>query len=314
MNEFNEIKEIFRTKRKFEEITKCLMTKDIVNKGNNLIKELDCNNYLNSRDLLSSFLIQKYPKDTIGDLSIENNKNLIDFVKNLLDKKYTEDDELKMDIIKYSYYFKTWKSDDIEVLKNQIFNEYHQLTVDIVNLNEDEEDKKYIFEDTQKKIIECANQIGGSEFVDQIKNHSPVLIDVNELKKEYDHAYNDIFIKEFEEKKYDKLSGLLEFMKSIFKTLRPKESYEIEKNIDTPYIIHKLTFNQFNDKKKLELFNFMLDFIKKNQSEANDELLKSVRSELENKEIFFPDLFLKVMNLLRNLIHDFEMIQNALKK
>lgn len=314
MNEFNEIKEIFRTKRKFEEITKCLMTKDIVNKGNNLIKELDCNNYLNSRDLLSSFLIQKYPKDTIGDLSIENNKNLIDFVKNLLDKKYTEDDELKMDIIKYSYYFKTWKSDDIEVLKNQIFNEYHQLTVDIVNLNEDEEDKKYIFEDTQKKIIECANQIGGSEFVDQIKNHSPVLIDVNELKKEYDHAYNDIFIKEFEEKKYDKLSGLLEFMKSIFKTLRPKESYEIEKNIDTPYIIHKLTFNQFNDKKKLELFNFMLDFIEKNQSEANDELLKSVRSELENKEIFFPDLFLKVMNLLRNLIHDFEMIQNALKK
>lgn len=314
MNEFNEIKEIFRTKRKFEEITKCLMTKDIVNKGNNLIKELDCNNYLNSRDLLSSFLIQKYPKDTIGDLSIENNKNLIDFVKNLLDKKYTEDDELKMDIIKYSYYFKTWKSDDIEVLKNQIFNEYHQLTVDIVNLNEDEEDKKYIFEDTQKKIIECANQIGGSEFVDQIKNHSPVLIDVNELKKEYDHAYNDIFIKEFEEKKYDKLSGLLEFMKSIFKTLRPKESYEIEKNIDTPYIIHKLTFNQFNDKKKLELFNFILDFIEKNQSEANDELLKSVRSELENKEIFFPDLFLKVMNLLRNLIHDFEMIQNALKK
>ena len=314
MNEFNEIKEIFKTKRKFEEITKCLMTKDIVNKGNNLIKELDCANYLNSRDLLSSFLIQKYPKDTIGDLSIENNKNLIDFVKNLLNKKYTEDDELKMDIIKYSYYFKTWKSDDIEVFKNQIFNEYHQLTVDIVNLNEDEEDKKYIFEDTQKKILECANQIGGSEFVDEIQNHSPVLIDINELKKEYDHAYNDIFIKEFEEKKYDKLSGLLEFMKSIFKTIRPKESYEIEKNIDTPYIIHKLTFNQFNDKKKLELFNFMLDFIEKNQSEANDELLKSVRHELENKEIFFPDLFLKIMNLLRNLIHDFEMIQNALKK
>merc|ERR1712196_522958 len=116
MNEFNEIKEIFKNKNKFEEITRCLMTKDIVNKGKNIIELLDCNNYLNSRDLLSSFLINRYPKDTIGEISIENNKNLIEFVKRLLEKQYTNDEELKIDIIKYSYYFKTWKSEDIEIL------------------------------------------------------------------------------------------------------------------------------------------------------------------------------------------------------
>ena len=314
MNEFNEIKEIFKPKQKFEDITRCLMTKDIVNKGKIIIEELDCSNYLNSRDLLSSFLINRYPKDTIGEISIENNKNLIDFVKNLLEKDYNNNEELKIDIIKYSYYFKTWKSEDIEILKNQLFNEYHQLTVDIVNTSEDEEEKKIIFEETQKKILECAKQIGGDEFIEQIQGYSPVLINIEELQKEYDKAYNDIFIKEFNEKNYEKLSGLLEFLKNVFKTLKPKESFNIEKNIDTPYILHKLTFDKFSYKMQVELFNYILDFLEKNQSEANDEELNSIRTELKLKEIQFPVIFIRIMNLLRNLIHDFEMIQQGLQK
>lgn len=314
MNEFNEIKEIFKNKNKFEEITRCLMTKDIVMKGKNIIEELECNNYLNSRDLLSSFLINKFPRDTIGEISIENNKNLIEFVKNLLEKEYQNDEELKIDIIKYSYYFKTWKSEDIEILKNQLFNEYHQLTVDIINTPEEEHDKKMIFEQTQKKILECAKQIGGDDFIKQIEDYSPVLINIEELQKQYDKAYNDIFIEEFNNKNYEKLSGLLEFMKNVFKTLKPKEGYNIEKIIDTPYIVHKLTFDKFTHKMQLELFNYMLDFLEKNQSQANDEELNSVRAELKLKEIQFPVIFIRIMNLLRNLIHDFEMIQNALNK
>jgi hypothetical protein len=314
MNEFYEIKEIFKNKNRFEEITRCLMTKDIVVKGKNIIEELDCNNYLNSRDLLSLFLINRFPKDTIGEISIENNKNLVEFVKNLLEKKYSENEELKIDIIKYSYYFKTWKNEDIEILKNQLFNEYHQLTVDIINTSEEESDKKTIYEETQKKILECAQQIGGDEFINKIQDYSPVLIDIEELQKEYDNAYNDIFIKEFNEKNYEKLSGLLEFMKNVFKTLKPKEGYDIEKIIDTPYIVHKLTFNKFTYKMQVELFNYMLDFLEKNQSQANDEELNSVRAELKLKEIQFPVIFIRIMNLLRNLIHDFEMMQNALNK
>lgn len=314
MNEFYEIKEIFKNKNRFEEITRCLMTKDIVIKSKNIIEELDCNNYLNSRDLLSLFLINRFPKDTVGEISIENNRNLIEFVNTLLEKKYSEDEELKLDIIKYSYYFKTWKSEDVEILKNQLFNEYHQLTVDIINTSEEDHDKKIIYEETQKKILECAQQIGGDEFITKIQDYSPVLIDIEELQKQYDKAYNDIFIKEFNEKNYEKLSGLLEFMKNVFKTLKPKEGYDIEKIIDTPYIVHKLTFNKFTYKMQVELFNYMLDFLEKNQSQANDEELNSVRAELKLKEIQFPVIFIRIMNLLRNLIHDFEMMQNALNK
>ena len=58
----------------------------------------------------------------------------------------------------------------------------------------------------------------------------------------------------------------------------------------------------------------MLDFIQRNQSEAQDEKLNNIRLELKVKEICLPDILIKIMNLLRDLIHDFEMIQNALKR
>ena len=58
----------------------------------------------------------------------------------------------------------------------------------------------------------------------------------------------------------------------------------------------------------------MLDFMEKNQSAANDEKLKEIRAELNVKEICFPDIFIKIMNLLKNLIHDFEIIQDGLKR
>lgn len=314
MNQFNEIKEIFEKKVKFEDITRSLMNKEIIEKTKNILEELECNNYLNSRDLLSTFLIKKYPRDVIGDKTIESNKNLIDFVDKVLTKNYNSDDELKMDIVKYSYYFKTWKNEDIEILKNQLFNEYHQLTIDILNCSEDEEDKKCIFEETQKKILECASQIGGEDFVNQIQNYSPVVINTKDLQNEYDKAYNDVFLEEFKEKKYEKFSGLLEFTKNIFKTLKPKENIEIERIMDIPYILHKLNFGKFTDNKKLELLNFMLDFIEKNQSEAQDEKLKEIRKELKVKKYCFPSIFLKIMNLIKDLIHDFEMIQQALQR
>ena len=312
MDQFIEVKEVFKTKNKFEEITRALMNKEIIKKGENIIQELECEVYLNSRDLLSSFLINKYPRDTVGDNTIETNKDLINYASKLLEKRYKNNDELKMDIVKYSYYFKTWKSEDVEILKNQLFNEYHQLTVDIMNT--DDEEKKYIFEETQKRILECSFQIGGDDFVNQIHDYSPVLINTQDLQTQYDKAYYDIFIEEFKEKKFEKLSGLLEFIKNIFKTLKPKENIEIEKIIDIPYIIHKLDYDQFNNKKKLELFNFMLDFMERNQSSSNDDQLKKIRDLLKEKEINFPDIVVKIMDLVRNLIHDLEMLQQTFKR
>lgn len=314
MNEFNELKEIFKQIHEFEDVIKCLMNKETIRIGKELIEILDCSKYLIYRDFLSLFLIIKHPKDTISDIATEQSKPLLEIIKKILECDYEDNEEFKMDVIKYACYFKTWKKDDVEILKIQLFNEYHQLSVDIANVLKDDEDKKEVFINTQIKILECAHQIGGDKFVEEIKEYAPVLVNIEDLQTEYDNAYNDVFIQEFNDKNYDKFSGLLEFMKNIFKTLKPQEGHEIEKHIDTPYIIHKLKFNKLTHKMKIELFEYILNFIKTIQSQENDEILENIRKEFQNNdEICVPSIFIKIMNLIRNLIHDFEIMQKSLK-
>ena len=53
----------------------------------------------------------------------------------------------------------------------------------MANCEEDESEKIVIFSETQKKILECAKQIGGDEFINEIQSYSPVLINVNNLNQ-----------------------------------------------------------------------------------------------------------------------------------
>ena len=314
MNEFKELKSIFKKKEKFNDIARQLMNKENIQIGKSIIETLKCDSYLNARDLLSIFLLHKFPKDTLGELSIESNKNVYNSVDILLKTEFKDNESLKLKLIKYVYYFKDWKKEDLSILKNQLFNEYHQLTVDIANCEKEEEDKKVIFEETQKKILECAHQIGGEEFVSEIQSYSPVLIKTDDLQEQYDKAYYDVFIKEFEEKKFEKTIGLIEFIKKTLKALKPSEGIKLEKNIDLPYIHHKLNFDKFSNKMGVELFDYILDVIKTVQSPSNDEELEKIRVELKIKELFVPDILMKTMGLVKNIINDLENLQSSMNK
>jgi len=314
MDEFKELKSIFKNKNTFDIIIKDLMKKNNIELGKQMIEKLECDSYLNARDLLSIFLIYKVPKETLGDLDIESNKQVFDSASYLIENEIENEELLKIKLIKFICFFKEWKKEDISILKNQLFNEFHQLNVDMANCEEDESEKIVIFSETQKKILECAKQIGGDEFINEIQSYSPVLINVNDLQTQYDKAYYDIFIQEFEEKKYEKTIGLLEFMKNIIKTLKPSEGLNLNKQIDIPFIIHKLNYNQFSNTKCSELFNYLLDIIKKLQSPSHDEDLEKIRASLKIKEIYFPDILLKCMDLIKNIIHDLENIQTKMNK
>ena len=314
MNEFKELKSIFENKNSFDVIIKDLMKKDNMILGKQMIEKLECSTYLNARDLLSIFLIYKVPKDTLGDLDIESNKHVYESAKFLVENEIENNEVLKIKLIKFVCFFKEWKKEDISILKNQLFNEFHQLNVDMANCEDDDHEKLIIFQETQKKILECAKQIGGEEFVNEIQSYAPVLINVNDLKEQYDKAYYDVFIEEFENKKFEKTTGLLEFIKNILKTIKPSEGLNLDKQLDIPFIIHKLNYDQFSNTKCLDLFNYLLDVIKKVQSPAHDERLEKIRTNLKIKEIYFPDILLKCMDLIKNIIHDLENIQNKMNK
>ena len=314
MDLFKELKLKFEKKNKFEDIARQLMNKENINLGKSIIDILKCDTYLNARDLLSIFLMHKFPKDTLGELTIETNKNVFNSVDTLLKTDFCNNEELKIKLIKYVYYFKDWKKEDITILKNQLFNEYHQLTVDIANCEEGEEEKKIIFTETQHKILECAQHIGGEDFINEIKSYSPVLIKTEDLKEQYDKAYYDVFVKEFDDKNFEKTIGLLEFIKKTLKVLKPSEGFNLEKNIDIPYIHHKLNFDQFSNIKATELFEYILDLIKTLQAPAHDEELDNVKVELNIKEIYIPNILMKTMRLINNIIHDLENIKSSMKK
>ena len=48
--------------------------------------------------------------------------------------------KFKSNLTQFVFHFNKWKSEDLEILKQQLFNEYHQLTIDILDTNN--EDKK----------------------------------------------------------------------------------------------------------------------------------------------------------------------------
>ena len=54
-------------------------------------------------------------------------------------------------IVKYGIHFKTWKNKDLKTMKEQLFNEYHQLSVDIANTENN--DKKHVFETTKNEVM-----------------------------------------------------------------------------------------------------------------------------------------------------------------
>ena len=96
---------------KFELLARKLMSKKIINIAKEYIDNLKTPIPINPREFLSAFMIYKFPEDSIGSYEIENNKNVIDLAKSLIDSK--EENITKL-IIKFCYNFKIWKEEDLK--------------------------------------------------------------------------------------------------------------------------------------------------------------------------------------------------------
>ena len=110
MNLFKELKVKFDKKKLFREITTQMMSKEIINLSKSIIEELDCDQYINERELLSIFLLNKFPKDTLGDLTIEANQKVHECVKKIIETEFNDNESLKSKLVQFSFMFKTWKS------------------------------------------------------------------------------------------------------------------------------------------------------------------------------------------------------------
>ena len=99
----------------FEHLARKLMSKKIVSQGKEYITSLKAEFFVKPRDLLSSFMIYKFPDDSIGPPELESNKNVIDSAKMFIE---CEEADQKKNLVKFIHHFKKWK----EFIKNYVID------------------------------------------------------------------------------------------------------------------------------------------------------------------------------------------------
>lgn len=225
----------------FTDLTTRLIDKSTIELAKSVIQSLHATNIVKPKDLLSAFLIYKFPEDTVGSRDNVTNQNTIDYACLLVEADSTQ---LANALIKFSYHFNVWKQQDIKTLKEQLFHEYHQLSVDI--LNEENPEKVTIYELTQNEILKCAHNVGGTDFVSEIQQYKPIVVSKEQVVMMYNQAYLDLFSEEFSQKNFDKTRELLNMLKEIFLYYFPDQREMIEDSVDIDFIIQRFSYDAYN--------------------------------------------------------------------
>jgi hypothetical protein len=299
MNNFIQLSESLNNHSSFEELARLLLRKNIVDQARQVLSEYNILNEIKVQEFLSVFLISCYPHETIGAKEIQKNQELLKMSGYVL---YNRSEEHIQHILKYVELFRDWKQQDYQILVNDMFHKYHSLTVDI--LNAPEESKEHL-ENCKQEILVQANQIGGQDLVDKILSYSPVIIDTEQLQKQYDKAFWDLFKTEYDDKNYNLLYQLLDEIRNILLTLNPSNT-NISEVIDVPFIRQQIEKQVYSQQDLQTLTNHILNFIRECHSAGHDEELEQIRTEVNNGNLYFPDVFPKIINLVRQMIIELE--------
>jgi hypothetical protein len=305
MNSFIKLSESLNKHSSFEELARLLLRKNIVNQAKQVLSEYNILNQVKVQEFLSVFLINTFPSETIGAKEIQQNQELLKISSYVL---HNRSEEHVQYILKYIELFRNWKQRDYQILINDMFHKYHSLTVDI--LNAPEESKKHL-EKCKQEILIQANQIGGPELVNKILSYSPVIIDTEQLQQQYDKAFWDLFKTEYDDKNYSLLYQLLDEIKNILVTLNPSNQ-NISEVMDVPFIRQQIEQQVYSQQDLQNLTNHILNFIRQCHSAGHDEELEKLRTEVNDGNLYFPDVFPKIINLVRQMIIELEnfVVQN----
>ena len=305
----NSLKEKLLNVYDFETLSKKLLQKDINDLGKKILEDLKVNSFIHRRNFLAAFMVYKFPYDVLTTLDNHANKELYKLACKLIETDFENNKELSSQIIKFNFCFKKWKGDDSKILKEQLFNEYHQLTVDIMNT--DDNDKKTIYQLTRDRILDCSHKVGGEKFIEEIISYKPVVLDKHELIRQYNKAHNELLCQEFDSGNYKKTKEMFTFIKNTCLHLHRKEDYDdINETIDVDFIIDRIKNNSYTNNEFSTLFRYMFSLIRSIQSANNDELLDSFMEELDNETIYVPRVLIQMVECIKNIVNDLENLKN----
>lgn len=291
-----ELKTIFKDIHDISFMQKKLCEQSIQTKAYELLKELHIDTLVKPRIFLSLFLLFHFPSELFTQN--ENTNDLLIIMTKIMNEKNPQ--ELRKYICEYSIAFKKWSANDLEMLKNQLLQEYHQLNVDI--LNTENEDMNIVFRTTQEQILKCAKSIGYDE---EILNYSPVVIDKEKYEQEYTMALYDTLHVELCEKKLVHTKQIMNYIQKFIHLFLPEES-----NFDIDLLEQIVENDAYNYNEIKSFFTMLYDLIQKIPAIQKDEQLKEFRSYLEKEEdVNIPKHLIFLLDCVQSTVDDLENVK-----
>ena len=260
----------------FESTKNALLDRETIRLTFELLKTINLEKDVSPRELLASYIMIKHPNEIFGPDKVKNNMKIMGVANNVIN---CTKDKLHEYILEFITLFQEWKQTDYQELLDDIFQRYHQLTVDMMN---GPEEIKPQLEDIKKGLLKEAERVGGPNFVNKILSYSPVVINLEALQTQYDNAFWDKFNEEYDNKNYSMLFELLKYLKHVYITLAPSKKEEITEIIDVQFIWQRIDKDAYTSEELATLTNNILDIVKTLHAPVNDEELENIDIYLKN--------------------------------
>jgi hypothetical protein len=289
----------------FESTKNALLDRETIRLTFELLKTVNLEKDVSPRELLACYMMIKHPNEIFGPDKVKDNVKIMGVANNVIN---CTKDKLHEYILEFITLFQEWKQTDYQALLDDIFQRYHQLTVDMMN---SPEEMKPQLEDIKKGLLKEAGRVGGPNFVNKILSYSPVVINLEALQTQYDNAFWDKLNEEYENKNYNMIYELLTYLKSVYVKLAASKIEEINDILDVDFIKQRLENNAYTNEELTTLANNILDIVKTLHAPVYDEDLENYRKELNDGNLHFPTILKRIVQLTRNIIQTLEQFKSA---
>lgn len=275
----------------FSNVSTLLRKNEIKTEGLSILKNLNLDSIVKTEIFLSVFLIYLYPKDILE----EENHRLYTLSENIIFLKETDSSSLRESILDFFYLFKEWSGVSLSKLKEDLFQQYHSLTLEI--LNTEDKELKNEFKRIQDSLLKSAKLIGHDI---EILNYIPVIYHSGDLEEQYNKAYFHILENDLKEKNFNHFQNSLEFLLKFFLLFFKKEEIKLKNLFDIDFIKQQFQHDCFDWKPFIEeIYNLLL---KIQSSERDEDIKKNI--ELINEKDFlyhFSEIFKSIKNFIQDL-------------
>jgi len=288
----------------FESTKTALLDRETIRLTYEILKSINLDKEVSPRELLASYMIIKHPNEIFGPDKVKNNMKIMGMANNVIN---CTKDKLHNYVLEFSKLFQEWKQKDYQELLNDIFQRYHQLTVDIMNAPDE---IKSQLEDIKTNLLKEGERVGGPNFRSKLLSYVPIVINLEELQTQYNKAYWDKFTIEYEQKNYAMLYDLLEYLKKVYMTLAPSKKDHIMEIMDVKFIWQRVERDAYTEEELKLLTNNILDIVKSLHAPVYDDDLEKYRDDINKGNLYFPVILKRVVELTRNILQTLEQFRN----